>query len=205
MSKHTRTKAELLARMSSRHTQEITTHTIDLLNAQAPERVYAGKECAVEFKHNFVEIMFAQRERGTDTLRSMIVITMPPANVIYLLHSIKQMKSPSLSEIAQQLDLKTETLSKFNVEAKQTAEMSAQVVGVAIAGLETCMDFYKVPPPTIVKFKAKGGDMLMEPQVRVETRTTLLIGLLEELDKLRAGFPAHAIWAEGKHHDSNVA
>lgn len=195
MAKHFRTKEQLLARTASRQAMGPlhVTHSFDLSNAATPDRVYIGKECAVEYKHELVEIVFAQLKRGTKELRSMVVITMPPLHVVTMLNAIKRMNSPGLLEIVRELDLKSEPLGTLETEAEQTAEMTAQIARVSIAGQETEIDFYKMSPQAVAKHKYKADQIQLEPQVRIEIRTTLFLGLVEALEQLSSKFPTHAL------------
>ncbi len=102
------------------------------------------------------------------------------------------MQNPGLDAIAKAVGLRPEPLLKYpGEEPEQTASLIANMCAVAISGRETCMDFYHANAfahATVQETK----QMYLEPVVRVNTRTSLVLSLVEFLQEVRGKFPSDA-------------
>ena len=83
-------------------------------------------------------------------------------------------------------------LTQFDTEPDSTVALRANVVSVAVAQEEAALDFFSMSPFSAHAVQ-KGGNGQLLPVVRVETRTTQVIGLLRWLqarDEIKAGMVA---------------
>jgi hypothetical protein len=169
------------------------TYSFDLRNATEPDRVYYAKEAWIEYDRGQVSFCFGQKRRDDDQkLRSLICVNLAPDHAMRLLKAVEEMQSPSLAEIAQSLTLESERVSRLTDEAEQTVELSATMARVAVSGYDSSMDFHKLPPIALADAKTTGSALKTIPQVRVDLRTSLLMGLLDNLRELKNQLPQHA-------------
>lgn len=168
-----------------------TVHGINLSEAEVPDRTYVGETCGAICENNMVKITFAQPKLGGG-LRSLVIISMTPLAATQFLHSIERLQSPSLEEIAAKSNITEEPLSDLPTsEPEQTASLIANMVAAAFSGRETCMDFYHANAFTIAALPAT-SKMHLEPVVRINTRTSLMLALVHRLQELRRDFPVDA-------------
>ena len=73
-------------------------------------------------------------------------------------------------------------LDKFE-EPPHAAGLTANLVPMAFSNDECCMDFYQVSP-FVRSALQKGGELFVEPVVRVMLPTGLFLGVIERLDHL---------------------
>lgn len=168
------------------------THGINLSEAEVPTRRYLAETCAVEYENDLVRLMFAQRRRSSADLRSLVIVVMTPLATVHFLESIKSMKSPTLSEIAEKYKFAPEKLADIKQEPDQTIELVANIVAAAFSGREACLDFYHASSFAFVAVKTTNR-LALEPIVRVDMRTSLFNLIVQRLRELQSDFPSDAI------------
>lgn len=166
----------------------VVSHLIDLSNAPAPDRQYYARESWFEFDHDIVSVVFAQKSRVGDALRSMIVINMPPQSIRQWIRTVDGMSDPSLAEIVKSVGIKVEAINQLRGEADQTVELTANLASTSVSGYDVSIDFYKASPQSLVRLKA-GKGLDLDPQVRIDMRTSQFCGLMDGLKKLAEKFP----------------
>lgn len=164
------------------------TFAVQLGSAPVPDRKYVADVCTVLYSPNGFRLLFGQERLGGKELRSLVVIHMAAAGVARLIKSFENMKQPSLAELVETLAVQPESLSTMPQEPDQTVALSANMTLGAIAGREACLDFYQASPFSIVAVR-KAKKLGLDPVVRIDVRTTLLLGLLDELRKLVSELP----------------
>jgi hypothetical protein len=171
-----------------------TVHGINLSEAEVPDRSYVAETCGAIYENNTVKLMFAQPKLGGG-LRSLVIISMTPLAAAQFLHAVEHLQNVSLDEIATKSNIIKEPLSDFPAtEPEQTAGLAANMVAAAFSGRETCMDFYHANAFTVAALPAT-SKLHLEPVVRINTRTSLMLALVHRLQELRSEFPADAaIW-----------
>jgi hypothetical protein len=172
-----------------------TAYGINLNDVDIPERHYHARTCGADFAHQEVELLFAQPRRDKpDQLRTLLIVSMPAIAIPGLLESIARMQSPSLDEIAAKTNIESESVTTFHTEAEQTVEVDANIVAMAFSGNEACLDFYESSPFSLAALPVTNSLNLI-PVVRVNTRTSLALGMIARLRELQKKFPpAHQQW-----------
>lgn len=168
---------------------------VDLTNAEIPDKTYFGEIGGVDYHRNVVRIMFAQPKLGTEELRSLVIISMNPHAAAYFSKSLDGMGSPSLEEILATFHGDPQALSAFpKEEPDQTASLIANIVAAAVHSYECCLDFYHVNAfaHLAVKNIAKARELYLEPVVRIQTSSALLLSLKTRLAQMRKDYPTLA-------------
>ncbi len=171
-----------------------TTYGINLYDVEIPDRHYHARVCGVDFAHSEIELLFAQPRRDDpDQLRTLLIVSMPVISVPGLLDSIARMQSPSLDEIAAKTNIQVEAVKTLHIEAEQTVEVDANIVSMAFSSNRACLDFYESSPFSIAALPATNSLSLI-PVVRVNTRTSLVLGVIARLRELHEQFPPSLQW-----------
>jgi hypothetical protein len=164
---------------------------IDLSQAEVPDRSYVADACGARYQNETVDLMFAQPKLGGG-LRSLALISMTPLAAAQLLRSLEEMRAPGLASIAEQLHINEEPLLDFpTTEPDQTAVLVANIAAVAVSGRETCMDFYHANAFSYLQMN-RTNNVTLEPVVRINTRTALLLSLVKKMKILSEQFPSDA-------------
>ncbi len=154
-------------------------------NLNVPDRRYTTDTCAVAMSESgrSIKIIFAQERVDGSGWRSLLVVHMSREGIARFLTTANLISGPSLEELASANRIEAELLaSKFD-EPSQAIALSANVVLVAAAGAEACLDFYQASPFSMMAVIAS-KKIALDPVVRVDLRTSLLLGLLEKFRSL---------------------
>jgi hypothetical protein len=167
-----------------------TAHAVNLSSADVPDRTYVAEIAGVEYSDFTVRIMFAQPRLGGGGLRSMVLLALTPRSVHQFVESIENMGKPTLDEICSGERIDPEKLTAFPAEEPaQTAEFFANLVASAFTGREATLDFYHASAFAISNLKTT-NKLYVQPIVRVNARTALVVSLLRRLQELRAELPS---------------
>lgn len=162
---------------------------------EVPDRRYTADTCAMSENRGTLKIIFAQERVDGSGWRSLLVVHMSREAVARFLATLKQMESPSLEEIAAAARIDAEPLAtKFN-EPGQAIALSANLVLLAVSGNESCLDFYQASPFSMMTVVAS-RKLALEPVVRVDLRTSLLLSLIDGFRSL--GITAQEIKTRGE-------
>jgi hypothetical protein len=161
---------------------------INLADAPVPERKYAANACGVVYEPGNVQLLFAQRRIGGDELRSLLVIQMSPAGAVRLLAAAAQLSPHSLDDLVQQGIVQVERSRPITVEPAQTVEMAAGFCLFAAGPDMATLDFYQASAFALSAVP-HAKKLAVDPVVRIDIRTSLLIGLVEQLRELGPKLP----------------
>ena len=166
---------------------------INLAQAPVPDRRYVAEVGAVDYSNETVKVMFGQKKMSpSGMLRSLVVVHMSPRAVRQFLTSVKQMQKPSLSELMQKIGLERENIAAdLGEEPDQTVAFAANIVAVAISGREACLDFYHASSFAMAN-AINSKKLPIDAVVRVDLRTGLFGGLIDEMKKFESKFPREA-------------
>lgn len=155
----------------------VHSYGINMAKAPVPQRRYAAELCTVSFGKNEAKFIFAQTGLGDDSLDSALVIRMSPVALTQFAQSLHDMTSPTIAEICNLTNIVPEEISEIKSKPQQMANMVANICSVAVAGHETCLDFYHAS--AFATKKSESTDELeVEPVVRVDLRTALFVPLI---------------------------
>lgn len=155
----------------------------DIHNLPVPNKRYAADICSIVSKNSVIKLLFAQEKIGPQALRNMIIVNITPRSVTELLKKIDDVKDISFAELAALSNIEAEALPQIEVEPAETASLNANLILVAASGTESCIDFFHSSAFSIA-FAQQTSRLGIDPVVRVNIRTSLLMGLIEELRNL---------------------
>lgn len=164
---------------------------LNLSEVEVPDRHYHARTCGIDIARDTVELLFAQPRRDDpNRLRTLLVVSMPMMATLPFIDSIDRLQNPSLAEIASRAHITLEPVSTFHAEADQTVEVDANIIAAGFSGNESCLDFYHASAFSIAALPSTNRLNLI-PVVRVNSRTSLILGLIARLRELRENFPPH--------------
>lgn len=160
---------------------------VNIANAPVPQRRYSAEICSVIADNTGVKIVFGQSKLFGDGLDSAVVIRMSPVAVIQFADSLKLMRNPGVIEILKGVSTEPEALSEITSHPEQVAHLIANMVSVASAGYETCMDFYHASAFAMKKAESSSS-LEIEPGVRIDLRTSVFATLAARIEELGEQF-----------------
>jgi hypothetical protein len=180
--------AVILGQIASVNGLSIQTASLKLGDAPVPERKYVADMCGVEYVTGTMKLFFGQRRIGSDELRSLLVIHMSPSGAARFLAAADQLSPKTLDQLASEAGIKAEESSPVGSEPTQTVAFAAALVLIAASVDETTMDFYQASTFALSAM-ANSGKLSLDPVVRIDLRTSLLLGLVANVRKLSSHFP----------------
>ena len=160
---------------------------IDLSGAPVPDRRYVADVVSVIPGRDVIKLLFGQ-EKVSSGLRSLVVIHMAQFAVGAFVSAILDMKNPTVAEVMKISNIDAKLLSSISDEPEQTVAMTASVAAAAVSGQEACVDFYQISPFARLNVMAS-KKISVDPVVRVELSTSLLVALVEKLKEISSNFP----------------
>ncbi len=174
--------------------QTVQSFAIDLRSAPVPERKYLAEACDVRRRPSGVALLFGQERFGKGGLRSLLVIQMSPTGVARYLNSMDEM-NPSFEVMARAAGITAEPGVEILEEPAQTIALGATMILSALSNDDACMDFFKTSPFSLATAQ-QTKKIAMEPVVRVDLATSLLLALVEKLRRVAESFPKSAFPVE---------
>lgn len=161
--------------------------TIDLSSAPVPDRRYAADAAWIEVGSDMARLYLVQRKAIGAGLQSVLLVRIPFIGVRQFLSSMPTVAADArrfVSQVAAKL-----SGDEYKGESpQQTFTVDANVIAVAFAGREACMDLYHASPYVIHGLKS-GGDFYAEPVARVNMSTQTLLGIYDTLDAQKDSIP----------------
>lgn len=147
-----------------------------------PSKRYSADVCFVGFSHGTYKWLFAQEKFNSQELRTLIIVKMSAEATVRFLTSCDE-ASPTFDEFAEQTGIEVESLPKFGEEPKETVAFDANFALVALSGAEACVDFYHSSAFAVGASKHT-NKLALDPVVRVDLRSSLLLGMIREVAKV---------------------
>jgi len=170
---------------------QVVTYEADITSAPVPHKRYSADVWSVVFRRNAVKILFAQERHTGDGVRNLLIIDMLP----FAVHQfITNADASTFAMKDGKPVMAPESATPIDIEPADTVAFAANFVVAANAGHECCFDFYHASP--FSKSAApKMGKLAIDPIVRVDMRTSMSIGLIEELRRVTSKLPAELLEA----------
>jgi len=165
-----------------------TTFGLSFAEIPVPPRRYAADVCNALIHRQQVLIIFGQDSVYGETLDSALQVRMTPSAVRAMLLSMEKMDGQSLEDVIRIEHIGKEALTVISSVPAQEAKVVANFAAIAMAGMETCIDFFHASPFAMHKMN-QTGQLYVEPIVRVDLQTGLFVSLLEKLTELCASLP----------------
>lgn len=160
---------------------------VDLGNLPVPDRRFASDSASLLVDSSLVKLLFAQRHPIGDGLLSMLVINMTFEAIQQFVGSINidfLENVRKLSTVQQASKLHT-----FTQKADQTVILTASMVMAGYSGNDGCLDLF-YSSPFAVRQVAFFKKISVEPVVRVNLPTGVLIAMLDSLTEAAKMFPS---------------
>jgi hypothetical protein len=178
----------ILGQLASVKGLSVQTAAIKLGDAPVPERKYVVDVCGVEHVAGTIKLLFGQRRIGSEDLRSLLVIHMSYHGAARFLAATGQLTPMSLDQMAEAHKMVAEDTASITTEPTQTVALAAALVLMAVAGEETTMDFYQASAFALSSM-AGTSKLALDPVVRIDLRTSLLLGLVAGVREYGAHLP----------------
>ena len=179
---------------TSVHGQAGTVLVGSLASLPVPDRRYSADTCSVSYVNETVYVLFGQLRLFGHGLRTMLAVKMTPASVKIYMNSLGG--GPSMESVAAPLGIAAEALLELDEEPSETVTLAANIVMAGISGREGCMDFYYASPFS-KNVAAQAKKLAVDPVVRVDVRTSLVLGLNDKLAQIIEGLPQNLIDERG--------
>lgn len=169
------------------------TFSVDVSNAQVPDRRYAAEVAAIVMSDNMVRLLFGQTKPIGKGLSSMLVIHIPYRAARTFINSMKILVDTARAYMEQ---YKVESSSllelKNQEEPAQTATVEANIIIGAFSGREACMDFYHASPFAMGS-AGNSGKLHADPTVRVTLGLPLMMAVFDWLESHKNELPVDAL------------
>jgi len=162
---------------------------IDISHAPVPDRRYLADAAAILFKGDALRLVLGQKRLlAPDSLRSAVVVFLSAQAVTQFLRSCKDFH-PSVRKYAEQHQM-VESLIEIQEEPEHITSITGNVILTAFSGREACLDFYN-SSPFVLAVAQRGGKFAVDPILRVDLSTGLLVGILDRIEVLKPTLPTY--------------
>lgn len=179
---------------TSVHGQGGTMLVGSLASLPVPDRRYSADTCYVSYLNETMYVLFGQARLDGKGLRNMLAVKMTPASVKLYLNSPNGVQT--MENVAEPLGITAESLPELENEPAETVTLAANIVMAGISGREGCMDFYYASPFS-KSVAAQAKKLAVDPVVRVDVRTSLMLGLNAKLAQILDELPENLIDERG--------
>jgi len=163
--------------------------SLDLQNAPVPERRYAADGVLAVRTPENVHLVFGQAKITSTQLQSAVLLKFSFDAARSFLATCVDF-TPRLRKFVEANAVhKSAPLQISGEEPSQVVTMTTNMVAAVYMGREACLDFYNASP---FAFRALGNDgtqLAVDPLLRVELATGLLLSMVEQLEALKADLP----------------
>jgi len=160
---------------------------IDLSLAPVPERRYVADVAGLTYEDDVLQMFFGQRKiTKAGTLRSLIVIQMTSTASRQFIKTLVGFE-PGFRKWLNENGIGRQ-LTSIEEEPEQTVTLFANMIGLAFAGREACLDYYHASPFSLHQVQ-QNKKMAVEPVVRVILASGLLLPMIDKLHDFETMFP----------------
>jgi hypothetical protein len=160
---------------------------LDLAVAPVPEKRYIADIVSLTFEDGVVQMLFGQRKiTRSAALRSLVVIQMTSTATAQFIKTLIGFE-PTARKWLEENDIHWK-LGTIEEEPEQTVTLFANIIGLAFAGREACMDFYHASAFSLHQVQ-QNRKMAVEPVVRVILASGLLLSLIDKLHEIEPTLP----------------
>lgn len=152
----------------------------NLDQAPVPSKQYVADIAFVDFQRETILMYFAQELTGGEGLRNLLIAHIAPLNVVRFLAIVEDIRKPSIQEAAARMGVKAAAATAIKSEPKDTVALSVTAGMVGLSGRDACIDFFSASPFSI-GMAQRAGKLAIDPVVRINLRTSLLLSLVEQL------------------------
>jgi hypothetical protein len=159
---------------------------IDVSYAPVPDRRYVADAGAILFEGDALRLVLGQRLLLGNELRSAVIVFLSAQAAVQFLKTCEKFH-PSLQEYAGKHQI-SDRLTEIHEEPLHVTSVTANIILAAFSGRESCLDFYD-SSPFVLGIVQKGGKMALDPILRVDLGTGLLLALIDKMISLKSSLP----------------
>lgn len=161
--------------------------TADLSGVPVPDKRYSADLCAVHYGRETVRVLFAQEKIGVG-LRNLLVINMTPLSVTRFLQVIDDVSKPGILEVCKRQGIAPEEPMHVDAEPQETVSLWATMGMAAMNNRDATIDFFRASPFALTE-APRFKKLSVDPVVRIDTRASLLLTLINELRRVLVDVP----------------
>ena len=162
-----------------------TQYRIDTSSLPVPDRKLTSDAVGLIRGDYMVKLLFAQREANDDGFLSLLTVQMSFDSV----HSFLRTMVPLEDGLEAFNKIPVGKLSVIKGRVQQSAAVSASIVLAGYTGTDGCLDFYYTSPFSVQSISF-GNKLAVEPVVRVNIPTPLLIAMSRGLREIAPDLPS---------------
>ena len=173
--------------------------SIDLQNAPVPDRRYAADGVLVRRTEESIQVVFGQMQiTDPKQLQSAVLLKLSfDATRSFLTTCVDF--TPRLRQFVKSNAVYKPGALQLSVEEpNHSVVMTASMVAAVFMAREACLDFYNASPFAYRAMGKNGTHLAVDPVLRVELATGLLLSLMEQLEGLKAEIPEATKPGEGQ-------
>ncbi len=161
---------------------------IDTSGLPVPDRRLSCDTVSLVRTDHVVKLLFAQRNVVSDGYLSVLIIQMSFEAVRSFIHTVNQLNN-GIEELEQQGRLQRGSLTEIKEKPDQSAVVTASLVMAGYSGNDGCLDFYYLSPFSVQRINL-GNKVAVEPVVRVQLPTPLMVALVRALVEMAPSLPS---------------
>ncbi len=167
--------------------------TLNLADAQVPERRYVADFCAIiRSQNDVVKVVFGQSKLMSKDLKTALVLHLVPHAIRSILGAVRGVDSPTFFEIALRNGIPEVELSEIEAEPEQVVTLAASMAMIGVSGREACLDFYHASPFAVLQSHTT-KKMLIDPVVRVTIQAAQMYAMLRRFEIIEKTFPSEIL------------
>lgn len=161
--------------------------SINTAGLPVPDRRLSCDTVSLVRTDYLVKLLFAQKVPTGEGYLSVLVVQMSFEAASNFIHTMDQL-NPGIEELERQGSLQRGTLTDITGKPDQSAVVTASIVMTGYSGNDGCLDFYYISPFAIQRINM-GNKLAVEPVVRVQLPTPLMVALVRALIQLVPSLP----------------
>jgi len=165
---------------------------IKLSDLPVPDRQYSADTAEATLSSDFLVLAFGQRTYSGTGLRSLVIISVPAEAVRQFITTFSGFDT-LIREFVSRNNIDPIPLHPIDNEPDQTVSLRCNVIATAFSGREATMDFYRLSPMAVVHKIRVGKPPVVDPVVRVDMSTSLLVSLVDYVLGIKDKLPEEAV------------
>jgi hypothetical protein len=162
-------------------------YAIDTSGLPVPDRRLSADTVDAVVSEFVVKLLFAQKQVVGDGFLALLIVQMSFDSIHQFLHTLEPLKEGVLK--LEEGNLRKGSVSTINQKPEQAAVVTASMALAGYTGSDGCLDFYYTSPFSMRSINF-GNKIAVEPVVRVNLPTPLLVALWRRLEELAKDLPS---------------
>lgn len=161
---------------------------LNLNTARVPDRRYVANVAGLVPDVDRITLVFGQTKLGGGAYRSLLLLELSSSYIRQFIRASSAMLKSAIQYAEKNNVARTELVTVREDVPGQTVPFAANLATAGFTGRDACMDFYYASPFS-VQIAGQGGEFQVDPVVRVNLPTALMIAMYEKLMELKDSLP----------------